>query len=207
MAERLGRGLQSLVQRFESAPRLLFPQIAGFSGSHSLRQRSFGEPHARDQFVLVGVHVVLARGRDRGVAHEHPRQLEVAGRAAKLVPGCVAKLVHREVGRASLSETSLEPAVHRRRLHRPVAVLAHDALEVRVRAGVADPDRVKDVLVGAFQVLPAGEPGRTRPSAIPKRICSRADELRRDFVGLRSGRRSGDGTGGVAPLGPSLIRC
>jgi hypothetical protein len=31
VAERLGRGLQSLVHRFESGPRLSFPQIATVS--------------------------------------------------------------------------------------------------------------------------------------------------------------------------------
>src|SRR5262249_11381765 len=40
VAEWLGRGLQSLVHRFESGRRLFFPQIAGFSQTHSFFQRS-----------------------------------------------------------------------------------------------------------------------------------------------------------------------
>ncbi len=129
VAEWLGRGLQSLVQRFESAPRLNIPQRASFSGSHSLRQRCFGEPHPGDQFVLVRVHVVLARRRDRGV-----RPCGAARASGSRPP--------------RLAQAALEPAVHRRGLHRPVAVLAHDALQVRVRAPVADADRVENILVG-----------------------------------------------------------
>ncbi len=53
---------------------------------------------------------------------------------------------------------------------------------------------------GALGVLPAGEPGRTRPSAIPKRICARADELRRDRQGLRPACEAVAGTG-VVPIG------
>jgi hypothetical protein len=43
VAERLGRGLQSPVQRFESAPRLLWLICRGFGGSSADSFRSLDE--------------------------------------------------------------------------------------------------------------------------------------------------------------------
>jgi hypothetical protein len=61
--------------------------------------------------------------------------------------------MHRDVGGPGLVEAALEPAVHRRGLHRPVAVLAQDALQVEVRTSVAGPDGVKQVLVRLRTIL------------------------------------------------------
>jgi hypothetical protein len=62
-------------------------------------------------------------------------------------------------------ETPLEPAVHRRGLHRPVAVLADEAAQVWVRAGVPPAHRIEDVVVR----LRAGferEPGEVGPQIL-----------------------------------------
>ena len=47
VAERLGRGLQSLVQRFESARRLCSAQTLGAKRSSLTGQRQYSKPFAR----------------------------------------------------------------------------------------------------------------------------------------------------------------
>ena len=131
VAERLGRGLQSLVQRFESAPRLLLSKVPAacvFFTRHA--QITTSSVHLREPFhaqdLRFSVPADIHSCGHGGMAGELLGKRKVASVGAqKLGHGRVAQLVHREMCDACLPETACPPPMHRGRLHGPFRE-AHD---------------------------------------------------------------------------------